>query len=395
MCRVAPGLCFAILLLTGQAAAAQIPAPAPSPALHPVPANDIHEAVRRVPVTAMDRLGKEYAADILVTTYKPQGDGPFPLVIINHGRAENPRERAAIPRFRYSFAARYFVRKGFAVAVPSRIGYADTVGVGDPDNRGWGCVDSRGLVESGIRQIRAVTTHLRREPWIAPDRLLLVGESVGGYITIQANSSGIPGLFAGINFSGGSNGHPEAHPGKPCGIPEMLATTTRQARKGGPPMLWLYSANDRFFGPAFAQALHRAFQRGGGRAELHVLPPLGEDAKNEGHNLFGLANDTWQPMADSFLARFGYTVPGAIRPIASSGYAALDDEAALPHVVNPRRREVYREFLKMPSPRALAISPQHSAATQGDDAPSRALAFCQARSTDRCRLYAVDEAVVW
>ncbi len=368
---------------------------APGGAAEVPPYSDIHENVMRVPVAASDLRGHHFRADIAVTTYRPDGAGPFPLVVISHGRAENPRERGAITRYRFASAAHFFVRKGFAVAVPTRIGYGDTVGVGDPENRGDGCKDSRTQLASGTAEIAGVVARLRREKWVDAKHLVLAGESVGGYITIAANSAGIPGLVASINFSGGSNGDPATSYGTPCGGAEMIAQAARAGRRHGPPMLWLYAENDGFFGPDFARGLHQAYVAAGGTAELRMLPPLGKEAENEGHNLFGLGNDLWQPIVDDFLARFGSTARGALRPVAPSHFARIDDATALPYAAPPRRHDVYLQFLALPPPRAFALSPDRWGGAQGDDAPSRALAVCQRESPTPCRLYAVDDAVVW
>ncbi|HEX5127664.1 MAG TPA: hypothetical protein VFW00_13040, partial [Rhodocyclaceae bacterium] len=146
----------------------------------PPMAADIYENVIRVPVTASDLEGKHFAADIAVTTYKPAGNGPFPLVVISHGRAEDPRERAAVPRYRFQSASRFFVRKGFVVAVPTRLGYGDTVGVGDPESRGDGCekLNSSALLQSTTAEIKAVVARMRQETYVDPQRLVLAGESV-------------------------------------------------------------------------------------------------------------------------------------------------------------------------------------------------------------------------
>jgi predicted dienelactone hydrolase len=86
-------------------------------------ATDIREAVVRVPVSVENHIGRTVQADLIVTTFRPAGQGPFPLVVLNHGRPVYEQERAAMKRQRLESAARFFVRKGFAVAVPTRIGY--------------------------------------------------------------------------------------------------------------------------------------------------------------------------------------------------------------------------------------------------------------------------------
>ena len=60
------------------------------------------------------------------------------------------------------------------------------------------------------------------------------------------------------------------------------------------------------------------------------------------------------------------------------------------------RDGAYKRFLEAKLPRAFAIGPKGAAGwATGDWAIGRALGFCQRRSGDRCKLYAVDDDVVW
>ena len=75
---------------------------------------------------------------------------------------------------------------------------------------------------------------------------------------------------------------------------------------------------------------------------------------------------------------------------------ALADFERVPHLT-PRGRTSYQEFLAARSPRAFALSASGSygwSSTRAD-APERALQYCQRQSRVPCRLYAIDERVVW
>src|SRR5437868_12919137 len=93
---------------------------------------DMREAIVRVPARVEDAFGKVVEGELPVTTFRPAGPGPFPLAVISHGR--NSDKRADYPRQRFESAARYFLRKGFAVAVPLRLGYGELAGAGDPES---------------------------------------------------------------------------------------------------------------------------------------------------------------------------------------------------------------------------------------------------------------------
>jgi dienelactone hydrolase len=84
----------------------------------------------------------------------------------------------------------------------------------------------------------------------------------------------------------------------------------------------------------------------------------------------------------------------AIAPPAPSGFAALDDVDPLPRV-SEAGKALYREWLDKPFPRAVAISARGALArAYGRTAMESAIKNCE-RFGSPCRLYAVDDQVVW
>lgn len=89
----------------------------------------------------------------------------------------------------------------------------------------------------------------------------------------------------------------------------------------------------------------------------------------------------------------------------SYGYAPLTSVDALPFV-GEDGRGAYREFLGRPKPRAFAIAPNgawgsvfksdaYEAIPSREDLAARALENCNRRGAGACRLYAVDDHVLW
>ena len=94
-----------------------------------------------------------------------------------------------------------------------------------------------------------------------------------------------------------------------------------------------------------------------------------------------------------------FTEPQTNDPVPrppKSDFAKLDNVNAVPGLSEDKKK-VYRKFLNEPLPRAFAISDFGSVgwASRSPDSMSRALYFCQVYAKQSCRLYAVDNDVVW
>lgn len=354
---------------------------------------DVHEEVISLHVAAKDLNGVVTEGDIVITTFRPDGRGPFPLAVINHGRSVD--KRADVRRSRFEAAARYFVRKGFAVAVPTRLGYGPTAVLGDPEKEGI-CRDASydAALQASSAQIAAAVARMRQEDWVDGGRVLLVGQSVGGISTVAAASLGIPGVVAAINFAGGHGGNPDQHPGVPCNPYSLLRVYSLLGKTATVPMLWVYTKNDRYFDASHSRAWANAYNLAGGRADYRLLEAFGEN----GHLLFEAGNDIWQPMLDDWLFRFGFETPGALHVPVESGYAVIEDVHKVPYLDQGALEQGYAKFLAAKDAhRAFALNRQRhwGWASGSDDVMSRALANCQKASGIPCALYAVDGAVVW
>lgn len=264
------------------------------------PASDINESVTSIEVSVKDLYGRDGSGKVVITQFKPAGNGPFPILILNHGRAN---DRHTPPRFRYLQQARYFVSRGFAVFEPTRIGYGELGTQFDPEDSGnCNARDFAPMAKAGSTEILAVLDYAKRQAYADPKRVLLVGQSVGGYLTVATAARNPDGLAGAINFAGGAGGDPVAHPGNPCGPQRMEAMYAGFGKTAKVPMLWIYTENDLFFGPVHSRAWSEAFIRNGGKAEYHLLPPF---AKN-GHTLFGNGVETWEPVVSAFLDKIGF-----------------------------------------------------------------------------------------
>ena len=357
----------------------------------PVLAADLREEVQHIDVTTKDLHGKVATGRIPVTIFRPAGNGPFPLVIMNHGRPVGDK-RAALGRQRYESLSRYLVNKGFVVMIPTRLGYADTYGQADPESSGQcNALKPEPVAVAASDQVLQTLDFARTLPYVNAQRWIVMGQSVGGLTAVATVWRNPPGLVAGINFAGGTGGNPEVREGDPCSPQTIEHLWHGKAASAKVPMAWFYWANDKYWGPDNPKRWHRAWTDGGGKAEFHAMPAKGKD----GHSGLSIAMDDWVPLMEEFLARAGFDKPGTITVPKASGFAKVNEADKVP-VSKANREGVYAKFLAEKAPRAFAVGPDGASGwASGDWAAGRALGFCQARRGVVCKLYAVDDDVVW
>lgn len=377
------------LALAGALLMAAFSAAAQAPGEERPPAVDLREELVRIAVTVKDLYGRQETRQIPLTIYRPPGTGPFPLVIFNHGRAAT-EQRARQGRSRPKLFARYMVSKGFVVIVSTRVGFAETYGDFDPESSGP-CNATRPHVMSiaASDQVLAALEHARSMADVDTTRWLVAGASVGGATSIATVWRNPPGLVGGINFAGGASGDPDKRPGEPCSPQQLTRLWASTAALARAPMLWLYWENDRYWGAEYPKTWHQAWVGQGANAEFHQLSAVGKD----GHAGFTVDMDRWVPIVERFLHSLGFEQPGQPQRPPATAFAAAGDIDKVP--LPERARNMYPAFLLAKLPRAFAIGARGAAAwASGDWAMAKALGNCQRRG-DRCRLYAVDDDVVW
>ncbi|MGL5003317.1 MAG: alpha/beta hydrolase family protein [Casimicrobium sp.] len=357
-------------------------------------ASDLFEAIAKVPVTVQPMFGDKRSGDMIVTHFKPPGDGPFPAVIMHHGRAQD-NERANPGRWRYLDIARYWTRRGFAVFVPTRLGYGDTGLEPDPEFTGP-CNQKRYDVaaDSATIQSIAAVDFAIKQSWVDKTKVIVMGQSMGGFTTIATMGKKHPSVIAGINFAGGGGGDPVGRRADPCQYSRIgdVYAQAGKANAGATPMLWLYAENDNYWGKSIPRKWHEAYTSAGGKAQFEMFPPIG----SEGHSMIGTGRNYWRPVVDKFVAQFGFNAPKSSNAPAATNFAALDDASKLPNVKPDVKENGYKRFLNADVPRAFAIGPKGEwSFMSGDDAMKRALERCASFAKAECKLYAVDDAVVW
>jgi dienelactone hydrolase len=261
-----------------------------------------------LPVQVSDAYNKQISHTITLTVFVDDATpAPRPVIVINHGRAPEVDARATMGRARYSDVSRWFARQGFAVGVPTRVGYGVSGGADVEDTGGCDRKNYPPGYAAAAQQTLAVLETMHARPDTLKDRSVVLGQSFGGATAVAIAARNPPGVGVAVNFAGGGGGNPKTRPRDPCApgkLERMFADYGRSARV---PMLWIYTENDQFFGDSYPREWFKAFKDAGGVGEFVQFPPHGED----GHSLFTRFPAVWQPVLAKFLRTHGYELRSA------------------------------------------------------------------------------------
>jgi dienelactone hydrolase len=323
-----------------------------------------------------------------VTLYMPPGTGPFPLAVLNHG-ATNASAGNRGTRYRYTFNAYYFLSRGYAVALPMARGFAGSGG----NIVHEGCaLDTVGL--ENARDVMGVIEALRHQPGIDTGRIVIAGQSFGGWTTMALGTMDIPGVHGLIGFS------PALRTSDCQWQDQAMISNALKFGSGAKYLsLWFYGENDTVMPVATWRSVFAAYASGGRAAEL---VPVGQFMADS-HQLLSFPEGLpiWTPRVDEFLTRIGLPssmthpeyLPKPVPP--PSHFAAISDLAAVPWL-NDKGRDAYRQFLTRRFPRVfvLSVAGGFAVADGGFDPLSRALVLCN-KAGIYCSPYAIDDQVVW
>jgi dienelactone hydrolase len=262
----------------------------------------LREEVHSVPVAGTE-------ARIVVTSFRPPGDGPFPWIVLSHGTATTAEANRAIGRYRPLTPIREWVRRGYAVVVPVRRGYGASGGEHFGDAYG-SCArpEFRRAGEGAALDLLATVAWAKTARDLDGARWLLVGQSAGGFASIYTATKHPAGLVAVLAFAPGRGGDPEKRPGEPCASDRMAELFASIAPGVRVPVLWFYAENDQYIGPRVQKLWFESFRSGGGRGELVVIPPFPERL---GHGVFPSTRGIplWTSAVSRFFVTYGLAPP--------------------------------------------------------------------------------------
>ena len=139
---------------------------------------------------SFDLIRKRQPRQIPAFIYKPARRGPYPVIIDIHGGPESQARPAFDPATQFLAG-----ELGYAVITPNVRG---STGYG----KAYGALDDRFLREDAVRDIGALLDWIARQPDLDARRVVVMGSSYGGYMTLAALAAYGPRLRGGVDVVG-------------------------------------------------------------------------------------------------------------------------------------------------------------------------------------------------
>jgi len=232
---------------------------------------------------------------------RPDGDGPYGAVILNHGAAVSAEERRTESPELLIHTAAYFARRGYVVVLPLRRGFGATGGEFAEDAGSCRNPDYRRGASAASDDILAAYEYTRHLPYVDGSRMILAGQSAGGVASIYTAARAPEGLVAVLAFAAGRGGNPARNPGVPCAVEPLARVFDELGKQVKVPVLFHYAENDHFFNPQTSKLWYERFTAGVGHADYVLQPAFG----NDGHYIFSEDSGVryWLPAVERFLSK--------------------------------------------------------------------------------------------
>lgn len=220
--------------------------------------------------------GNKLEATLLLPEPGRFGPGPYPVLLWSHGDVEldHPALRYK-SRIREMVTMREFLQLGLAVLIPARRGVGLSQGtypLGFATQGGDVTYKARVHAED----ILPALAWLKTRAELDAGKVVLAGQSAGGYSTMYIASQNLAGVVGAIDFAGGRT---DLNPTTGLGyLNQMMVNGFAEFGKTTRiPTLWIFAENDSRYSANTIRTSFDAFKAAGGKAQLLLSPPLDGD----------------------------------------------------------------------------------------------------------------------
>lgn len=276
----------------------------------------------RFPVTIE---GATYSLEAMV--YRPDDGARHPLVLHSHGRAGMFPARDPGTVNSMASLCRALASEGCAVVFFVRRGYGNSDG---PDTELQDTAVLSGL--EAAKDYQAAVAYWGAQSFVDPQRVVLMGQSQGGWSALASSTVDIPGVLGVVNLSGGTNYRLMGTGAVTSAVQDHWVMASGElGRVALVPTFWIYSENDQSINGPTARQMFNAFVGADGDGWLLMLPAYGTN----GHLIAG-APELFLPQLNDFLATIGFRDEPRAAPsiISVTGAGSVAPGASAVLVVN-------------------------------------------------------------
>jgi carboxymethylenebutenolidase len=235
--------------------------------------------------------------------WRPQGRGPFPAILLNHGSGRTPEELERLgpyeqqayilgPMFaRHGYVFMFLFRRGVGLSADQGKNAVDLMNI-ESSAHGQ---EARNTLQLQLLENRDMSdalsglAFLRALPKVDAHDVAVIGHSFGGSLTLLM-AEREPDLRAVVIFSGAGYSWDRS--------PELRARLLTGVEHIGMPVFFIHAAND--YSVASGKALDAKLQQLGKPHLLKIYPPIGQ-TPDDGHAFPFLGVKIWEPDVFAFL----------------------------------------------------------------------------------------------
>jgi carboxymethylenebutenolidase len=243
------------------------------------------------------------SATLHAMLWRPQGHGPFPGILLNHGSGSTredlqrlgPYERNAErlgPVFaRHDYVFLYLFRRGVGPSADQGASAVDLMNgeVSAHGQQARNALQLQLLQDREMSDAQSALKFLRALPYVDSGDIAAVGHSFGGSLTVLL-ADREPNLRAVVVFSGADYSFDRSS--------DLRARLLTAVDHIAAPVLCIHAEND--YSLSSGKALDARRELIGKPHRLKIYPPVG-DTVDEGHDVLHLGVPIWEPDVFAFL----------------------------------------------------------------------------------------------
>jgi dienelactone hydrolase len=243
------------------------------------------------------------SATLHAILWHPQGRGPFPGILLNHGSGRTPEELKRLgpyeqnaeklgPLFaRHGYVFLYLFRRGVGLSTDQG---ANAVDLMNSESSAHG-QEARNALQLKLLENREMDDalsglkFLRALPYVDAQDVAAVGHSFGGSLTVLL-AEREPNLRAVVVFSGAGYSFDRS--------PELRTRLLAAVDRIAAPIFFIHAEND--ISLSSGKVLDARREQIGKPHRLQIYPPIGHTA-DDGHDFLHLGVNIWEPDVFAFL----------------------------------------------------------------------------------------------